>query len=204
MSLQGKKNNQWCSLALLRMLCYSSPNTKAGPVNIFLSVQKNLRCTFQAQTIEGCDSLLSHSDLCRASNTQSAFLSFFFFFLFLRWAISLFHCVPKRCIGASLLSPGRSCVACLESGSLTEHSLVPFCRRDAQPSHCTHHLPAPASHSQPQPPWCQCRGSWWQRDTAAWFFSPFCSFSHPLPFFSSLGIKWSNDVLLQNSISQFS
>lgn len=82
MSLQGKKNHQWCSLALLRMLFFSSPNTKAGPVNIFLSVQKNLRCTFQAQTIEGCDSLLSHSDLCRASNTQSAFLSFFFSFFF--------------------------------------------------------------------------------------------------------------------------
>lgn len=44
----------------------------------------------------------------------------------------------------------------------------------------THHLPAPSSHSFP---WCQWRSSWWQRDAVAWFFPPFCSFSHPLLFF---------------------
>lgn len=39
----------------------------------FRSCQENLRCTFHAQTTEGCDSLLSHSDFSRASNTQFAF-----------------------------------------------------------------------------------------------------------------------------------
>lgn len=65
------------------------------------------------------------------------------------------------------------------------------------------HTP-PSSTIQPQPPWCHCRSSWWQRDAAAWFFPPSVLSSTLYFFFFSLGIKWSNDVLLQNSISQFS
>lgn len=42
----------------------------------FRSWQENLRCTFRAQTTEGCDSLLSHPDFSRASNTQFAFFLF--------------------------------------------------------------------------------------------------------------------------------
>lgn len=42
----------------------------------FRSWQENLRCIFHAQTTEGCDSLSSHSDLSRASNTQFAFFLF--------------------------------------------------------------------------------------------------------------------------------
>ena len=42
----------------------------------FRSWQEDLRCTFRAQTKEGCDSLLSHPDFSRASNTQFAFFLF--------------------------------------------------------------------------------------------------------------------------------
>ena len=70
----------------------------------------------------------------------------------------------------------------------------------------THIHTHPSSTIQPQPACHQHGRPWWQIGAATGIFS-FFFFSLPPPtepFFPSLGIKRSNDVPLQNSISQFS
>ena len=137
-------------------------------------------------------------------------------FSFRARAVSLLCCALKRCIKASHSGPGNSCLCILCNCRAWTERLHPSwklpqsplcgCRLIPRTHACTHTHTHPSSTIQPQPACHQHRRPRWQIDAATGVFS-FFFFSLPPPtepFFPSLGIKWSNDVPLQNSISQFS
>lgn len=183
---------------------FSFPKAKVSSVTFpFESGKGNLRCPSLVQIIEVYDSLLSRNLIY--VEQVSASLAF----LFWKWAFSLLCCTLKRCIGASHTSTGTSCFLApvtTESGkgdspSFMVHSTIPILWTQSY----THtHSPARASHGLPL---TSIEGQHDKEMLQQDFIPSFLSLLSlpPLSLFSpSLGIKWSNDVLLQNSISQFS
>ena len=152
-------------------------------------------------------------DLWRTSSTQSGFFHSrheqSLCFVVLRKGVLKHHTQALEMSASAFPITAR----CGETPSFMEASAVPIMWVQTYTMHtheraCTHtHTHTHSSSTIQLRPACHQRGRpRWQIDAAAGVFS-FFSFSLPPPtepFFPSLGIKWSNDVPLQNSISQFS
>lgn len=122
----------------------------------------------------------------------------FIVFLKVYWSITLRHWNQLPSHPLSLQGVDR------ETPSFMETSAVPILWMQA------YHTPARAhTHIQHNPAAASLSPAWKATVTnrccrRVFFLLFFLSPSPHQAFFSSLGIKWSNDVLLQNSISQFS